>query len=391
MASVLLIVIYIAFIGLGIPDSLFGAAWPAIYQEFSVPISYANFITLLISGGTVVSSLMSARLINRFGAAKITAVSTSMTALALLGFSFSDRMIWLCLLAIPLGLGAGSIDAALNNYVALHYKARHMSFISCFYGVGITVSPYLMSLALSGPDGWRGGYRIVSYIQIAVAVLTIVSLPLWGKVRENASGAEEITPRTVPLRELAKMNRVRLVWLMFVGTCAIEFTCNTWGSTFLIEDKGMTVDQAAQMITVYYVGMTAGRFLSGVVSHKVRAWDLIRIGQGVILAGIILLLLPLPTAAAVVGMFLIGLGNGPVFPNLVYLTPQNFGADISQSVMGSQMAAANLGILVMPPIFGWIAQAFGAQLFPYYLLAMFALLLVPSVFLVRGLKKEGKF
>ena len=281
MATILLIVIYIAFIGLGIPDSLFGAAWPEIYAQFAVPVSYANFVTLLISGGTVISSLMSARLINRFGAAKITAASTSMTALALLGFSFSQNMIWLCLSAVPLGLGAGAIDSALNNYVAIHYTAAHMSFIACFYGIGITVSPYLMSLALSGENGWRGGYRVVSYIQIAIAALTVLSLPLWGKVRENRSGREEESaPRTASLRELAKNPSIRLVWLIFIGSCAVEFTCNTWGSTFLVAVKGMAADQAAQMITVYYVGMTLGRFLSGLAARRVRSWDLIRIGRG---------------------------------------------------------------------------------------------------------------
>lgn len=211
MATVLLIVIYFAFIGLGLPDSVFGTAWPAIYQEFGVPVSYANFITLLISGGTVISSLISARLINRFGTAKITAVCTSVTAAALLGFSLSQNMVWLCLFAVPLGLGAGSIDSALNNYVALHYKAVHMNFLHCFYGVGITLSPFLMSLVLGEENNWRSGYRAVFFIQLAVAVITILSLPLWKKIRDTAPQAESDAPRTVPLREMAKMPSVRLV------------------------------------------------------------------------------------------------------------------------------------------------------------------------------------
>lgn len=391
MATILLVIIYIAFIGLGIPDSLFGAAWPAIYQEFGLPVSYANFVTILISGGTVTSSLMSARLINRFGAGKITAVSTSMTALALLGFSVSSHLFWFCLFAIPMGLGAGAIDSALNNYVAVHYKATHMSFIACFYGVGITLSPYLMSFALSGEGGWRGGYRFVSYIQILIALLTIFSLPLWGKIKDAGNSQEEAIPRTVPLRELAKVPSIRLAWLMFIGSCAIEYTCNTWGSTFLITAKGMTVDQAAQMITVYYVGMTLGRFLSGVMAHKVKSWELIRIGQGVVFVAILLILFPLPPVVAVTGFFLIGLGNGPVFPNLVYLTPRNFGEDISQSVMGTQMAAANTGILLMPPVFGLIAQEFGAWLFPHFLMAMFVLMLMSMLFLTYRLKKQGRY
>ncbi len=390
MASILLVVIYLTFIGLGIPDSLFGTAWPAIYGEFRLPVSYANFVTVLISGGTVISSLMSARLIHRFGAEKITAASTSLTALALLGFSFSGELIFLCLFAVPLGLGAGAIDSALNQYVAVHYKAAHMSFISCFYGVGITLSPWLMSLALSGEDGWRGGYRIVALIQTGIALLTIASLPIWKSAGSRERSPKETPPRILTLRELAAIPSVRHVCLMFIGSCAIEYTCNHWGSTFLTAEKGMSVDQAARMITLYYVGMTLGRFLSGVISSKIRSWDLIRIGQGIIFAAVLLLLLPLPPFAAVIGLFLVGLGNGPIFPNLVYLTPENFGKEISQSVMGVQMAAANTGILLMPPLFGLIAQTFGIRLFPYFLCAMLILLWIAMIFLRHRLNTSNR-
>ncbi len=391
MGTILLIVIYIAFIGLGVPDSLFGTAWPAIYQEFGLPVSDANFITLLISGGTVLSSLMSARVIHKYGTANVTAVSTAMTAAALLGFSISHQLLWLCLFAIPLGLGAGAIDAALNNYVALHYKAIHMNLIACFYGVGITVSPYLMSFALRGQDGWRGGYRVVFFMQCAIAAITILSLPIWKKVHGGETEAEEAAPRPIPISTLARRRDVRLSWLIFVGSCAIEFTCNYWGSTYLTSVKGMAVDKAAQMITFYYVGVTLGRFLSGLLSTRVSSWRLVYIGQGILLAAILLIVLPLPAGAAVAGLFLIGLGNGPIFPNLVYLTPQSFGQEISQSVMGTQMAAANTGILLMPPIFGFLAQAFGADIFPYYLLAMFALLVLPTCCLVHTLKQRGRY
>lgn len=391
MATVLLVIIYIAFIGLGIPDSLFGTAWPAIYQELNIPVSYANFVTFLISGGSVVSSLLSARLINRFGAAKITAVSTSLTALGLLGFSLSGSMVWLCLFAIPLGLGAGAIDAALNNYVALHYRAAHMNFISCFYGVGVTLSPFLMSFLLGAENDWRGGYRSIFYIQLAISLITIISLPLWKKVRENAPESEEGPVRTLKFREMAAMPSVRLVWLIFIGSCAIEFTCNAWGSTFLVQVKGLAVDHAAQMITCYYLGMTLGRFLAGILSHRVTSWNMIRFGQAVVLTAILLLLLPLPAAFCAVGLFLIGFGNGPVFPNLNYLTPKNFGADISQSVMGTQMAASNIGILVMPPVFGFLGQALGMWLFPWFLLAMFLIMMLPTLALIHRLKKQGRY
>lgn len=391
MATILLIVIYIAFIGLGIPDSLFGAAWPAIYQELAIPMSYASFVTILISGGTVISSLMSARLINRFGTAKITAVCTSLTALALLGFSLSGGMVWLCLFAVPLGLGAGSIDSALNNYVALHYKATHMNFLHCFYGVGITLSPYLMSLALGEENDWRRGYRIAFFIQLAIALITIFSLPLWKKIKDAAPEKESGPVRTLKFRELAAMPAVRAVWLVFIGSCAIEYTCNTWGSTYLVDIKGMAVDEAAGVITFYYVGMTLGRFLSGVLANRLSSWNLIHIGQGIVLVAVILLLLPLPVPVAVAALFLVGLGNGPVFPNLVHLTPKNFGSDISQSVMGTQMAAASTGIMLMPPIFGVLVQAVGIGLFPYFLTLMFVLMAGCTLLLVRCLKKQGRY
>lgn len=391
MATILLIVIYIAFIGLGIPDSLFGAAWPAIYQEFAIPMSYASFVTILISGGTVISSLVSARLINRFGTSKITAVCTSLTALALLGFSLSGNMVWLCVFAIPLGLGAGSIDSALNNYVALHYKATHMSFLHCFYGVGITLSPYLMSLALGEENDWRRGYRIVFFIQLAIALITIFSLPLWKKIKNTAPEEESGPVRTLKFRELAAMPSVRAVWLVFIGSCAIEYTCNTWGSTYLVDIKGMAVDEAAGVITFYYVGMIVGRFLSGVLANRLSSWNLIHIGQGIVMVAVVLLLLPLPVPVAVAALFLVGLGNGPVFPNLVHLTPQNFGSDISQSVMGTQMAAASTGIMLMPPIFGVLVQAVGIGLFPYFLTLMFVLMAGCTLLLVRGLKRQGRY
>lgn len=391
MATVLLVIIYIAFIGLGIPDSLFGAAWPAIYPQFDVPMSYASFVTILVSGGTVISSLISARLINRFGTGKVTAVCTTLTALALLGFSISGSMVWLCLFAIPLGLGAGSIDSALNNYVALHYKATHMSFLHCFYGVGITLSPYLMSLALGAENDWQRGYRIVALIQTVIALITIFSLPLWKKIRDAAPQAESGPVRTLKFREMAAMPTVRTVWLVFIGSCAIEYTCNTWGSTYLVDIKGMAVDEAAEVITLYYIGMTLGRFLSGVLANRLSSWKLIHIGQTVVLIAVILLLLPLPAPAAVAALFLIGLGNGPIFPNLVHLTPRNFGAEISQSVMGTQMAAASTGIMLMPPIFGLLVQGLGVGLFPYFLTAMFLLMIVCTVLLVRGLKKQGRY
>lgn len=390
MATLLLIVIYVAFIGLGVPDSLFGTAWPAIYREFALPLSSAGAVTLTISGCTVISSLLSARAINRFGTGKITAVSTAMTAAALLGFSVSGNLFWLCLFAVPLGLGAGAIDTALNNYVALHYKATHMSFLHCFYGIGVSLSPYLMSLALSA-GSWRAGYRTAFWIQAAIALVTIFTLPLWKRANPPSHEEEGEAPRTLSLAEVSRIPSARAVWLVFIGSCAIEYTCGTWGSTFLVEAKGLAAQTAAQIVTLYYAGMALGRFLSGVLATKITSWRLIHMGQGVLLAALVLVLLPLPSFVAVAGFFLIGLGNGPIFPNLIHLTPKNFGADISQSVMGTQMAASYIGIMLMPPLFGLIAQAVGASAFPYFLLVMFAVMLTAMFVLIRLLKKRGRY
>ena len=395
MATLLLIVIYIAFIGLGIPDSLFGTAWPAIYPELGLPVSAASCVTLLISGGTIVSSFFSARVLNRFGTAKVTAFSTALTAAALFGFSVSGSLFWLCLFAVPLGIGAGAVDTGLNNYVALHYRAAHMNFLHCFYGVGVSLSPYLMSFTLSGADGWRGGYRTVFYFQLAIAAITVISLPLWRRAEaqqaENEIQADRTPSRTLKFSQIFRLPAARWIWLVFLGSCAIEYVCGSWGSTFLVSAKGMPVERAAEVITLYYVGMTLGRFLSGILANRLSGWQLIRIGQGIVFAAVILLLLPLPSMMAAVGLFLIGLGNGPAFPNLIHLTPKNFGRDISQSVMGFQMVSAYLGIMAMPLIFGFLVQAFGAVIFPYFLLVMFAVLVIAMVFQIKRLKKEGRY
>ncbi|MDO4285866.1 MAG: MFS transporter [Eubacteriales bacterium] len=377
MALLLLLIIYVAFIGLGIPDSLFGTAWPAIYTEFDLPVGMASCVTLLISGGTIVSCLLSARLIARFGTARITAVSTFLTAASLFGFSCSRNMLWLIGCAIPLGLGAGAIDTALNNYVALHYKAIHMNFLHCFYGVGVSVSPYLMSLALSDGSNWRGGYRTVFWIQFGISLLMFLSLPLWKKVGHSGGAQEEEEPiQAVGLLPLLRQPGIRAACLIFIGSCAIEYTCGVWGSTFLVNAKGFSASTAAMIITCYYVGYALGRFFSGLLSVRLGSWQIIRIGQCITIAAILILLLPLPSYIACLGLFLTGLGNGPVFPNILHLTPQNFGRDISQSAMGVQMSASYIGIMLAPALFGLLAQNISAGLFPWYLLVMFAVMII---------------
>lgn len=390
MNTLLLIIIYIAFIGLGIPDSLFGTAWPAINSEFKLPIASASYVTLLVSGGTVVSSLLSAKIINRFGTGKVTAISTFITAAALFGFSSSKNMIFLCLFAIPLGLGAGAIDSALNNYVALNYKAMHMNFLHCFYGIGVSLSPYLMSIALANDSSWRSGYRTVFYFQLTIAIIMILALPLWNKVKSFDLTEEKEKLYEISIIQLIKMPTVFMSGLVFIGSCAIEYTCGVWGSTFLVNMKGMTIESAARMITFYYIGIASGRFLSGILANKLSSWQLIKIGQCITLAAIVSLFFSLPTSIAGVGLFMIGIGNGPIYPNMIHLIPQNFGKELSQSVMGLQMAASYIGIMFMPPLFGLLAQNISTGLFPYYLLIMFAIMTGATFLLIRLLKKNLK-
>ena len=372
VSTVLLVVIYVAFVGLGIPDSLFGAAWPAMHPDLGVPVSWGSMVTMVTCCGTIVSSLSSAALIGRFGTGRVTAVSTALTAAALLGFAVAPGFPWLCALAVPLGLGAGAIDTALNNYVALHYKATHMNFLHCAYGVGITVSPFLMSLALSGGT-WRDGYLEAAIVQAAIMAATIAILPLWSRVgRERAAGEqdEEPAPRAASPLELIRRRDVRLACLVFMASVAIEGLCNTWGTSYLVGARGMGAGEAAGMVTVYYVGVTAGRLLSGVLANRLTSKQLVGLGQAVTFAAVLVLLAPLPLAAAPVGLFLVGFGNSPLYPNMLHLTPRLFGRDLSQAVIGVQMAASYVGSLTLPPLFGLVAERVGFWLFPVALLVM---------------------
>lgn len=388
MTLLLLFIIYIAFIGLGIPDSLFGTAWPAISDEFSLPVSWANFVTIIISGGTIISSLLSARIINRFGTAAVTAVSTTMTAFALLGFSVSQNMLYLCLCAIPLGLGAGAIDTALNNYVALHYKASHMNFLHCFYGIGVSLSPFIMSFALS-KSSWQNGYFNVSLVQFGIALLTIISLPIWKKVRHSVTNSQSSPTRTLPLKTMLRNPKVITACMIFLGSCGVEYTCGIWGSTYLVRGKGAAVDTAALMITFYYVGIAFGRFLSGILSAKLTSNQLIRAGQITVLAALVLLILPLPYQVSAFSLFLIGMGNGTIYPNMLHLTPANFGEDVSQSVIGVQMALSYVGILLAPAIFGLMAQYITISLFPYFILLCYVIMIVGTL-KMNSIIKAGK-
>ena len=382
MATILLVFIYIFYIGLGVPDSLLGAAWPAIYSELSVPVSYASFISSIISCGTVFSSLFSTRVIAKLGTPRVTVLSTSLTAIALLGFSCSHNFLWLCICGIPLGIGAGSIDTALNNYVALHYTSMQINFLHCFYGVGVTVSPYLMSLALSDNMNWRGGYRTVFFIQLTIAALSVISLPIWKKVKQAL-------PQEEPIRvlSLSQMLRRRKIWAscgVFLGISSLESTCLIWGSTYLSESVGMSADVAAALITFYFIGMTVGRLLSGLLTIKYSDWQIIFSGQAVIFVAIILLLMQTNAIITALGLFLIGLGNGPVFPNITHLTPGLYSKETSQSIIGIEMAFSNLSIILTPILFGVVTTYTGVAIFPKFLLIMFLIMIGCTITLKVG-------
>lgn len=389
MVTILLVVIYIAFIGLGVPDSLIGSAWPAIHTEMNIPVEAVSILTFIISGCTVLSSMFSAGILNKFGTAKVTAFSTAMTAAALLGFSLTPSFWFMIPLAVVLGLGAGAIDSGLNNYVALHCKASHMNFLHCFYGVGVSLSPYLMSHALSD-IGWRGGYRYAFYVQLVITILLIVSVPLWKKT-SSAKGTEEENGINLTLLQMAKKAEVRQVWIIMLATNAIEYACGVWGSTYLVTEKGFETKHGALALTIYYVGMSIGRFVSGLLSERISTWKRIGIGAAVLAPAIAIMLLPLPGAVTVVGLFLVGLGNGSIYPNMIHLTPHNFGKEVSQSIMGSQIAFAYIGVMSAPPMVSLVSGLFGIKIYPVLLAIFYAIMVITLKCFINRLKKQGRY
>lgn len=377
MATLLLIVIFIDFIGLGIPDSLFGAAWPAINRDFGLPISAANAVTVTMTVCSIISSLMSAKLTEKFSTSKIAAVSTALTAVGLFGFSISKNIYMMFFFTLFLGFGAGAIDAVLNNYVAVHYRASHMNFLHCFYGIGVTLSPYLMSLALKNRS-WQSGYHLAFIIQLVISIIAFASLPLWQKNGRLSESSDEKSKKS-SFAELIKLPGIKSTWLVFFGSCALEYVGGTWSSSFLVNSRGITVDRAALFVTVYYGGIAFGRFLSGIFSSKLKPQQIILIGTILIIPAIVLVSQPFIPNLIAVGMFLIGLGNGPLYPNMVHLTPIRFGAQRSQAVMGSQMAAAYIGIFSMPTLTGFLAQKFSTDIFPYCLAVLYGIMLISLI------------
>lgn len=392
MLSLLLAVIYLSFISLGLPDSLLGSAWPSMYEEFSVPVSYAGVISMIISAGTIFSSLQSDFLTKKFGPGLVTAVSVAMTASALFGFSLSDSFWMLCLWAVPYGLGAGSVDAALNNFVALHYSSRHMSWLHCMWGIGATSGPYIMSYALTGGLGWQAGYRYIGWIQLALTALLVFSLPLWKKTGHSLSVSGQTAVDALPLsvRQVLRLPGAKAVFGCFFAYCALEQTAGLWGSSYLVLHGGMSAEEAAGFASLFYLGITVGRAMNGFLAIRFSDDHLIRMGQGILASGIILLLLPAGKTAAVMGLILVGLGCAPIYPSIIHSTPAHFGAEKSQAVIGIQMACAYIGNLLMPPLFGLLANHIGVFLYPFYLLALLVLMAVLHMRLCRQIDSTEK-
>lgn len=372
MFSLLLALIYVSFISLGLPDSLLGSAWPQMQESLGVSLSLGGVISFLITASTILSSLMSHRVIQRFGTGGVTMCSVAMTALALLGFSLSDSFLALCLWAIPYGLGAGSVDAALNNFVALHCKAKHMSWLHCFWGIGATGGPYIMGLCLSRGMGWQAGYRTISFLQMALTLILLLSLPLWKKQELPLSGGETVRPQTPQWGKLLKRPGVKAALTAFFFYSALELTTGLWGSSYMVAVRGISPETAAKWISLFYLGITAGRFFSGILTLRFSDDTMVRLGEGTAIVGIILLLLPLHNLFLCVGLILTGLGCAPIYPSLLHATPQRFGKSLSQSLMGTQMAISYLGSTTMPPVSGFLSEKISMGLYPVLLL-VFAL------------------
>ena len=377
MVHLLLAVIYLSFISLGLPDGLLGAAWPSIYPEIQVPVSYAGIVAMIICLGTIISSLLSDRLTHKLGSAGVTAISVIMTAVALLGFSCSNSFWMLCLWAIPYGLGAGSVDATLNNYVALHYSSRHMSWLHCMWGVGASAGPYLMGYLLSGGQHWSRGYLYIGIAQIVLSAILLLSLPLWKRT------GQEFGSEPLSLKQAVKVPGAPQIMISFFCYCALEQTAALWGASYFHLHFNIASEAAATLGSLFFLGITVGRAISGFVSIKLHDTAMIQLGLGITAAGILLLLLPLGRVGAIAGLLLVGFGCAPIYPSMMHATPSYFGPERSQALMGIQTASAYVGTALMPPLFGLIANHISISLMGLYLLTMLLFMMLAHRKLVR--------
>ncbi len=401
MFNLLLVVIYLAFISLGLPDSLLGSAWPTIHVEWNIPVSYAGIISFIIALGTIISSLNSDRLTRKLGTGKVTTLSVATTAIALFGFSISTSFIQLCLWAIPYGLGAGSVDAALNNYVALHYKSKHMSWLHCMWGVGASVGPYIMGYVMTNGGTWNGGYRVISIIQVVLTAIILFSLPLWKKrPASTANSATTASPtnagqtakgqtaKVLTVKEVLALKGVKQILLCFFAYSALESTTGLWASSYLNLYKGINAETAASYASLFYLGITIGRGVCGFITFKLNDEQMIRLGQVLVGLGVLTILLPFSATVTLVGFILVGLGCAPIYPSIIHSTPEHFGTENSQAIIGIQMAFAYVGSCAMPPIFGLLAQHITVAILPYYQLAFLLLMVIMHESLVKTLKKS---
>ncbi len=385
MVSLLLAVIYLAFISLGLPDSVLGASWPSMYGELDVPVSFAGIISMIIAVGTVISSLLSDKLTNKLGAGAVTAISAGMTAVALFGFSLSSSFWMLCLWAIPYGLGAGSVDAALNNFVAVHYESRHMSWLHCMWGVGTIIGPNIMGAALTHGQSWNNGYRYISFIQIAITALIVISLPAWRKTSEQKgpSTGKQTEKKSLSLSQTVNIKGAKEVMITFFCYCGLESTAMLWSGSYLVLHSGLSAEKAASCASIFFLGITAGRLLSGFLTFKFTDTQMIRVGEGIVVLGCLALLLPLGQTVSMVGIVMLGLGCAPIYPCIIHSTPDRFGADRSQALIGVQMASAYVGTCLMPPLFGLIANHINVALMPVYILVLTAIMITVHELLVK--------
>lgn len=388
MFQLLLLIIYLSFISLGLPDALLGAAWPSMYRELHVSISYAGAISMIIAFGTIISSLQSERLTRKLGTGKVTAISVAMTAVALFGFSTSHSFVALCLWAIPYGLGAGSVDASLNNYVALHYESKHMSWLHCMWGIGAAAGPYIMGYVLTNGRSWNSGYRVISVLQIILTMILIFSLPLWKNRPEIIDdNGQEVSAKALSLRKVIRIPGAKEIMVCFFCYCALEQTAGLWASSYLSLYKGVSAETAATFASMFYIGITVGRALSGFVTMKLNDVQMIRLGQVLIAVGILIMFLPFGQTLSLVGLIVIGLGCAPIYPCIIHSTPTHFGADKSQAIIGIQMASAYVGTLLMPPVFGLIANHITVALLPVYLFIILILMFVMHEALTKKTKE----
>lgn len=388
ISTIILILIYLAFISLGLPDGLLGASWPSMYPELGISISFAGYLSMIIAGGTIISSLFSSKLIQKIGTGPVVVISIVLTCLGLFGFYMGQEYYVLCLFAIPYGLGAGAIDSALNNYVATHYKARHMSWLHCFWGVGALTGPYIVGAYLLNGASWRYGYFTVATIQSVLALILLCTLPLWKKNEKEAPKQEEEKPVSkITFRQALSLKGAPFICLAFFAYCALETTCGLWTASYLTLNRSISADTAALWASLFYIGITSGRFICGFVTEKLGDKKLIIIGLSVIFVGIILLAIPSSSVLPLISLVIIGIGCAPIYPSLIHLTPLKFGKTNSQTLIGLEMATAYIGSTFMPPLFGLLAENVDILYFPYWLL-FFALLLGIFIFFLFFLSKS---